>query len=53
MKLEFSWQFFFKNAQISNFMNIHLVGAKLLCADKQTDRHDEANTRFLQFCKRA
>jgi len=34
-------------------MNIHLVGVKLFCADKQTDKCDEANTRFLQFYKRA
>jgi len=31
------------------------VGAELLpaYADGQTDRHDEANSRFAQFCERA
>ena len=28
---------FSKNTSISNFMKIHPVGAKLLCADGQTD----------------
>ena len=27
--------------------------AQLFQADGQTDRHDEANTRFKQFCERA
>jgi len=36
MKLEFS-ENFFKNTQISNFMKIHSVGAKLFHADKWTD----------------
>jgi len=35
-------------------MKIHLVGAELFHADRQTDRHDEANSRRLsQFCERA
>jgi hypothetical protein len=38
-------------------MKIRLVGAELFHADVQTDghteRHDEANSRFLQFCERA
>jgi len=38
-------------------MKIHLVGAELFHVDRQTDiqmdRHDEANRRFLQFCKYA
>jgi hypothetical protein len=42
----------FLNAQISNFMKIHLVGAELFHADK-TDRHDEANSHFSKFWKRA
>jgi len=29
-------------------MNIRLVGADLFHADRRTDRHDEANSRFLQ-----
>ena len=46
MKLEFS-----KNIQITNFMKIRPVGAELFHAE--TDKHDEANSRFLQFCERA
>jgi hypothetical protein len=34
-------------------MNIRPVGTKLFHADGQTDRHDEANSRFSQFFKRA
>jgi hypothetical protein len=49
MKLEFSWQIFSENTQLSNFMKIRPVGAD---ADKRTDRHDEANCRFSQFCER-
>jgi hypothetical protein len=30
-------------------MKIRLVGAELFRADGQTDTHDEANSRFLQF----
>jgi len=44
---------FSKNTQISNFIKIRPVGAELFHADGrldgQTDRHDEANSRFLQF----
>jgi len=53
MKLEIAQQIF-KNPQISNFMKIHPVAAKLLHADGQRDRqkdmkliftiHDFANT---------
>ena len=48
MKLEFCWQIFEKYS--SDFMKIRPVGAELFRADGQTDRHDEANSRF---CKRA
>jgi hypothetical protein len=41
---------FSKNTQISNFMKIRPVGVELFHADRQTDRHDETNSRFLQFC---
>jgi hypothetical protein len=34
-------------------MKIHLVGDELFHADKRTDKHDEANSRFSQFCKGA
>ena len=42
---------FSKNIQISNLMKIRLVGAEFI-VDRQTDRHDEANGRFSQFCER-
>jgi len=34
-------------------MTILPVGAELLNADGQTDRHDEAYRRFSQFCESA
>jgi len=34
-------------------MKILIVGADLLHADGQLDRHDEANSRFSQFCEGA
>ena len=39
---------FFKNTQISNFMKIHSVEAKLFHADIQTDRYDETTSHFLR-----
>jgi len=33
-------------------MKIRPVGAGLLHADRQTDRHDAAKSRFLQFCEK-
>jgi hypothetical protein len=43
--------------QISNFIKIRPVGAGLFHAagwmDGQSDRLDEANIRFSQFCERA
>jgi len=50
-KLEIFWQIYMKNSQISIFMKICPMGAELLKPDGQTDRHDEANGCFLQFCK--
>jgi hypothetical protein len=29
------------------------MGAELFYADRQTDEHDEANSRFSQLCERA
>jgi len=52
VKLEFSRQIF-KKILISNFTKIRPAGAELLHADGQTDKHDEANSRFSQFCERA
>ena len=47
---------FSENPHISNFMKIGPVGAELFRADRRTDartdRHDEANSRFSQFCER-
>jgi len=37
MTLEFSWQSFEKNPQISNFMKIHPVGAELFHAAGRTE----------------
>ena len=34
-------------------MKICPVGGELLHSDGQTDRHDEANSRFSQFCELA
>jgi hypothetical protein len=34
-------------------MKIRLMGAKLFHADRQTDRHDEGNSRCSQFCESA
>jgi len=49
-KLSFhNW--FSKNTQISNFIKICPVGAKLLQEDGRTNRHDEANSYLLQFYK--
>jgi hypothetical protein len=50
MKLEFSRQIF------ENYSNIKFhenppMGAELFHADGRTDRHDEANIRFSQFCE--
>ena len=41
-----------KSTQISNFKKIRPLGAELFHTDGQTDRkHDEANSRFSQFCE--
>jgi len=42
-----------KNIQISNFMKTRPVGAEFFHTDGQTDKHDEAVSRFSQFCERA
>jgi len=34
-------------------MKIRPMGTELFHADGQTDRHDEANSRFSKFCERA
>jgi hypothetical protein len=40
---------FQKIFNISNCTNIRLVGAESFHTDGQTDRHDEANSRFRNF----
>jgi hypothetical protein len=44
---------FSKKTQIPNFAKIRPVRAELFHADGRTDRHDEANCRFSQFCERS
>jgi hypothetical protein len=44
--------FFSKNNEISNFTKIRTAGVELSHAGGQTDRHDEANMGFSQFCER-
>jgi len=41
----------FRKVLKSNFMKFRPVGAELFHADWQTDRHEEASSRFSQFCK--
>ena len=50
IKLKF-YRFKKKIPKNINFMKIHPVGAKLFDLDRWTDRHDLANSHFLQFCK--
>jgi hypothetical protein len=52
MKLEFS-PVFPQNKKTSHFINVLPVGAELFHEDRRTDRHDEAKSRFSQFCERA
>jgi len=48
------WTDFSKNPRIKNVMKIRPVGAELfMWTGGWTDRHDEANSRFSQFCERA
>jgi hypothetical protein len=51
MKLEFSRQIFEKYSNIKFYENPSSGSRAVPCA--QTDRHDEANSRFKQFCARA
>ena len=43
---------FSEKAKISNLIEILPVGAELFHAGGRTDRHEKANNRFSQFCKR-
>jgi len=38
---------------MSNFIKIRPVEVEFLHADKRTERHDDANCRFSQFCEGA
>jgi hypothetical protein len=51
--MEIEFDRFFKNAQISNFMKIHLVGTELFHIAGLTDRHNKAVTfhNFVKFYK--
>jgi hypothetical protein len=58
--VKFQWKLnfldrFYKNPRIPNLIKIYPVGAELLRVrtDGWTHRHDEANSRFSQFFKRA
>jgi len=42
----------FLKIQKQNFKKILPVEAELFHADGRMDRHDEANSRYLQFCER-
>jgi len=54
----FQWKLNFldkrpKNTKTLNSMTILPVGTDLFRMDRETDRHDEANSRFSQFCESA
>jgi hypothetical protein len=38
--------------KFSNLMKIRPAGADFFHAESWTDRHDEANSHFLQFCEK-
>ena len=49
MKLDFFFHRFSKIIQLQIYIKIRQVGAQLLHVDRQTDRHEKANSRFSQF----
>ena len=56
--IKFEWMLnsldrFTRNAPIYNFRKICRVGSELFHVNRQTDKHDEANSRFWQFYERA
>jgi hypothetical protein len=55
MKPDFPDRFFKKNALVSNLIKISKMGAVFFHADRgtdgRTDRYDEANSLFSQFCE--
>jgi hypothetical protein len=52
MKLEFS-RYIFEKDEISNVMKTSPAGAGIFHVDGRTDRNDEANIRFSQFCEKS
>jgi len=44
---------FLKRNRMSNFKKIRSVETKPFHANGRADRHDEANSRFSQYCERA
>jgi hypothetical protein len=52
VKLELSWQFFEKKTKIS-LKSVQWESSIFMWMDRWTDRHDEANSRFSQFCEGA
>jgi hypothetical protein len=53
MKIEISVQVFENISNIKFHQIRPPAGAELLHAERQTDGHDTANSRFLQFIERA
>jgi hypothetical protein len=51
MTIELARQIFEKKYLSIKFHEICPLGAELFHADRQTDRHDEANNLFSQFCE--
>jgi len=47
-----SRQIFEKNTRISNFMKLRPMVTELFRADIRTNRDDETNSRFSQFCQK-
>jgi hypothetical protein len=43
----------FRKTPVSNYKEIHPVGAELFHSDGQTDRHDELTVAFRNFAKSA
>jgi hypothetical protein len=51
--IRYSCQILMKGEFPRQIFDILPVGAELFHADRQRDKHDEANSRFSQFCERA
>jgi hypothetical protein len=51
-KIELSRQIF-ENAQKSKFLKIHSLGVDIFHAERQTDGHEEVNSRLSPFFERA